>query len=166
MSLRYAAPCLALMVILGCAEQPDTPEGRFEALGQRTYQNTCIQCHQADGQGIRGVYPPITQNEWVEGDEGRLIRLILHGMEGPIVIDGVTYDQRMQPLGRLTDDQIAAVLTYVRNNFGNDASAVDPDDVSKVRAHSDRDRPWRADELWEATGIPNEDSLMSWRTVP
>lgn len=148
------AAVLVSLLLAACAEQPRTEAERFYALGQQTYQLNCIQCHQADGQGIRGVYPPISQNAWVEGDKGRLIRLILHGMDGRMEIDGVTYNQRMQPFDRLTDEQIGAVLTFVRSNFGNEAEPVSPAEVSRVRDASDQESTWNPDTLWMRTGIP------------
>ncbi len=148
---------LAGGLLAGCANEPmpDTPEARFEALGRRTYKSACITCHQADGRGLAGVYPTLHQTEWTEGDKGRLIRLVLHGMRGPVKVGGQTYDGWMQPLGRLSDDQIAAVLTFVRQSFGNDASVVTPDEVTRVRAATaGRSEPWHPDALWQTTGIP------------
>ncbi len=131
-----------------------TPEQRFAALGARTYTSNCQTCHQADGLGREGVYPPLAGTEWVTGDEGRLIRLLLNGMRGPITVAGVEYNNIMTPHGQLNDDQIAAVLTHVRSSFGNASSAVTPDDVAAVRAANTQRGIWQAADLETATGIP------------
>lgn len=133
-----------------------TPEQRFAALGARTYTSQCQTCHQADGKGREGVYPPLDGTDWVTGDRGRLIRLVLNGMRGPVEVKGVTYNNIMTPHGHLSDDQIAAVLTHVRTSFGNDASAITPDQVARVRAASTQRGIWQASELETMTGIPGE----------
>jgi mono/diheme cytochrome c family protein len=133
-----------------------SPEQRTAALGARVYAQQCQTCHQADGQGVEGVYPPLTETDWTTGDPGRLIRLLLNGMRGPIEVKGVTYNNIMTPHGHLNDDQIAAVLTHVRSSFGNDASAVTPDQVARVRAANTQRGIWDAQELETMTGIPGE----------
>ncbi len=97
----------------------------------------CITCHQADGKGLPiSGFPPIAGTQWAGGDPERLIKLTLKGLMGPIEIDGVDYPGQvpMTPFeGLLTDEEIAAVLTYVRNSFGNKASPITPDQVKAVR---------------------------------
>lgn len=97
----------------------------------------CATCHQPDGEGLPGSgFPPIAGTRWVQGDEDRLIKLTLHGLMGPIEVDGVKYPGQvpMTPFaGLLDDDGVAAVLTYVRNSFGNKASAIDPEKVKQIR---------------------------------
>lgn len=132
-----------------------TPEERFARLGERAYRNQCATCHQMDGQGVPGIYPPLHGTEWVIGDKGRLIRLTLDGLRGPIEVQGETYDAVMTPQGYLTDEQIAAVLTYVRSHFGNEASAVTTDEVTAVRLADEHEGFWTADELRDVTGIPD-----------
>lgn len=134
----------------------ETPAERSEAIGERVYNQQCITCHQADGKGVPGVYPPLRGTGWVTGDKGRLIRLVLDGMRGPIVVKGQQYDNVMTPHERLlNDEQIAAVLTYVRQHFGNDASPVTPDEVMAVREADRHEGLWDADELRDETGIPD-----------
>lgn len=152
---------LVVWAACGGEGQQQTEEEQLLALGQQTYRRACITCHQADGNGISGVYPPLQQTEWVLGDRGRLIRLVLNGMEGPVEVNGQTYNQVMQPFDYLSDEQIAAVLTFVRQNFGNDAGAVTPMEVAAVRAANERDDLWRPDELWEQTGIPDTSAVSS-----
>jgi len=98
----------------------------------------CTTCHQADGKGLTASgFPPLTANKWVLGSEDRLIKLALKGLLGPIEVSGKKYPGQvpMTPFGGLlNDEEMAAVLTYVRNSFGNQGSAILPERVKKVRA--------------------------------
>ena len=98
----------------------------------------CGTCHQPDGQGLAtSGFPPLAGTKWVEGNEERLIKLVLNGLHGPIEVLGKKYPGQvpMTPFGgMLKDEEVAAVLTYVRNSFGNKASAISPDKVKEVRA--------------------------------
>ncbi len=123
---------------------PLTPEEmkRFEA-GAELYQNLCIACHQPDGRGREGIAPSLVGSALLLGNDGIPTRIILGGKEGEIGL--------MPPLSALTDDQIASVLTYVRREWGNAASAVDPESVREIRGlTSTRTRPWTNDELMPA----------------
>ena len=102
--------------------------------GAVTYMTYCSACHQKDGKGDDNRFPPLDHSEWVIGDKERLIDLTLNGMEGPIKVKGESYAGLMPQHSFLSDEQVAAVLTYIRSSFGNDASAVEPAEVSKVRA--------------------------------
>ncbi len=114
----------------------------FEAFNQGkalySKEGFCITCHQADGKGLPGSgFPPLSGTEWVTGSEDRLIKIILKGLMGPIVVDGKNYEGMvpMTPFeGMLNDQELAAVATYVRNSFGNKASVVSPEKVKEVRA--------------------------------
>jgi mono/diheme cytochrome c family protein len=98
----------------------------------------CITCHQVEGGGLDASgFPPLTNTPWVVGNEERLIKLTLKGLLGPIEVNGKTYPGQvpMTPFGGLlNDEEVAAVLTYVRNSFGNKASVISPDQVKTVRA--------------------------------
>ena len=102
--------------------------------GKKVYESTCLACHQANGSGVPGMNPPLKQTEWVLGDKTTLINIVLNGMDEEIEVDGEFYSNVMPPLGTLTDLQIADVLTYVRNSFGNKASAVKEAEVKKLRS--------------------------------
>ncbi len=97
----------------------------------------CATCHQPDGKGLSASgFPPLANTRWVQGNEERLIKLTLHGLLGPIEVLGEKYPGQvpMTPFGgMLKDDDMAAVLTYVRNSFGNRASAITPEQVKAVR---------------------------------
>jgi len=101
-------------------------------LGARVYNN-CMACHQREGGGVAGNYPPLAGSEWVQGRADVLVALVLHGLEGPITVRGQSYNQVMPAWAHLTDDQVAAVLTFVRASFGNSAPAVAPELVAAVR---------------------------------
>ncbi len=117
-------------------------------LGKKTYDMTCIACHQANGLGVPGQYPPLAASEWVTGNEDRVIRIVLHGLNGPITVEGKEYNNVMAPLGSLKDDQIANVISYVRASWGNTAPEVSPETVAKVRADTaGRTTFWTAAEL-------------------
>lgn len=126
------------------ADDPVDP-ARFQR-GREIYESEigCITCHGASGYGILGSYPPLVKSPWVLEDERRLIRIVLHGLQGPIEVRGLPYDGQMEPRGKLLDDQqVADVLTYVRNAWGNQAPPIDPDLVAEVRQqHAGRLEPW------------------------
>lgn len=132
----------------------------FPPDGEEIYQTRCMSCHQINGQGVRGTFPPLRDTEWVNGDKGRLIRIILGGLTGPIKVKSSTYRGVMPPWGSaLSDKQVAALASYVRSNFGNDASPVTAEEVAKVRdATKKRSQPWTAQELQKEAnqGIPGD----------
>jgi mono/diheme cytochrome c family protein len=102
--------------------------------GQNVYTTYCLTCHQVDGSGVPNLNPPLIQTKWTLGSKTVLIEQVLKGSNGKVEIDGETFHNTMPPLATLTDQQIADVLTYVRNNFGNKASAVSVAEVKAVRA--------------------------------
>lgn len=104
------------------------------ARGLTVYAKYCLSCHQADGSGVPNLNPPLTRTKWTLGSKTVLIQQVLKGSNGKVEIDGDTFRNTMPPMATLTDQQIADVLTYVRNNFGNKASAVTVAEVKTVRA--------------------------------
>ena len=119
--------------------------------GKLVYDSLCLNCHQPAGLGLPGVYPSIAKSDWVHGDPATLIKITMHGLIGPIAVNGQPFTQvapiPMPPMG-LNDQQLADVLTYVRSQFGNQAPAVKPDDVKAVRAANEgRSTFWTAKEL-------------------
>ncbi|SHJ23229.1 quinoprotein glucose dehydrogenase [Rubritalea squalenifaciens DSM 18772] len=109
------------------------PTPKQEDLGKRTYLASCSACHQDDGKGIVGAFPPLAESEWVNGPAENLIRIQLRGLQGPITVKGVEYNNVMPAQAQQSDEEIAAVLTYIRSNFGNKAPAVTPDQVKALR---------------------------------
>ena len=118
-------------------------------LGKKVFTQICIACHQANGQGIPGVFPPLAGSEWANGSEERIIRIVLHGLNGKINVAGKDFENAMASLGgTLKDDQIANVLTYVRSEWGNSSPAVSAETVAKIRTeNAGRTSPWTAPEL-------------------
>jgi len=90
-------------------------------------------CHQSNGMGASGRFPPLNGTDWVTGDKERLVHLILNGMEGEIKVNGEIYDGLMPQHSFLNDDQIADVLSYIRTHFGNLAGSVTAEEVEKYR---------------------------------
>ena len=115
--------------------------------GKRLYSN-CMSCHQANGRGLPPVYPPLRGSEIVHGDAATLVKIVMHGLEGPIMVDGQRYNQVMPAAPLRTDDEIAAVLTYVRSAWGNTGEPVDAALVAKIREETKgRNRPFTSKEL-------------------
>jgi mono/diheme cytochrome c family protein len=126
------------------------PSGAVElvAAGEGVYMQNCVACHQPDGRGLPNVFPPMVGSEWVTGDPEILLRIILNGQQGPVDVAGVTYEGAMPPWATLSDEDIAAVASYIRQLDENEAGAVTPDQVATVRAATaDRTTPWTAEEL-------------------
>ncbi|MEY4386649.1 MAG: hypothetical protein RLY20_1932 [Verrucomicrobiota bacterium] len=119
-------------------------------LGQRKYEQVCALCHGVDGTGKPGQAPPFVGSEWVLTDTiGRLIRIPLNGVNGPIKVKGQEWTLSMPAMGSgMTDEELAAVLSYMRNSWGNKASVIKPADVKAVRSSvAARTQQWTADEL-------------------
>jgi mono/diheme cytochrome c family protein len=109
----------------------------------------CGACHLPNGQGQEGLAPPLAGSEWVTGPEGRLIRIVLQGVGGPIEVNGKEYSLDMPGLAAaLSDEQIAQILSYIRREWGHEASVVETAAVTKIRdSTKDRGASWTADEL-------------------
>ena len=102
--------------------------------GEGLYFQYCGICHQRNGRGASGRYPPLRGTDWVTGDKERLIKVVLNGMEGGVEVNGKLYNSVMPQHSFLPDEEIASILTFIRQNFGNDASAVSEEEVNQVRA--------------------------------
>jgi mono/diheme cytochrome c family protein len=102
--------------------------------GKQVYLAQCLACHQADLGGVEGMNPTLIKTKFVLGDKTTLVKIVLNGMSGNVDINGDTYHNVMAAHSDLTDLQIADVLTYIRNSFGNKASAVTPAQVKLIRA--------------------------------
>jgi len=101
---------------------------------QKLYNTFCGTCHQRNGKGARGRMPPLAGTDWVTGNKERLITVVLNGLQGPLEINGESYNSVMPSHRFLKDEEIATILTYIRSSFGNDASAVSAEEVGRVRA--------------------------------
>ncbi|WP_332877650.1 c-type cytochrome [Massilia sp. S19_KUP03_FR1] len=118
------------------------------ANGAELYAANCAACHQASGAGVPGAFPPLAGSEWVAGQDRVLASILLHGITGSLTVKGTTYHGAMPSFkARFDDNQIAAILTFVRGNFGNAAAKVSPDVVKAEReASKDRSTPWNGDD--------------------
>ena len=104
------------------------------AAGEALYKTYCMGCHQAEGQGIAGKFPPLAQSDFLKGDKARVIEVVLNGLTGPIQVNGQNYNGTMPPMGHAKDEELANILTYVRGSWGNKGDAVSVADVVAVRA--------------------------------
>ncbi|MEM8866687.1 MAG: cytochrome c [Verrucomicrobiota bacterium] len=120
--------------------------------GAKIYRNQCAQCHQPTGAGVPGVYPPLVASSWVTGSEERLARILINGLNGPIEVAGNTYNGNMPAFGpnglNLKSRDIAAVLTFIRQEWGNAASEIPIESMDAFLAdYAGRAAPWTAEEL-------------------
>jgi len=100
--------------------------------GKAVYQKYCLTCHQSDGSGVPGMFPPLSPNEWI-ADKDKMIELMLNGQSGEITVNGEVYNSLMPAHDFLSDEQIADVISYVRMSFGNDLEAVSQEEVAAAR---------------------------------
>jgi nitrite reductase (NO-forming) len=105
------------------------------ALGKNVFESNCLACHQANGEGIAKAFPPLAKSDFLNADHNRAIDILLNGRSGPITVNGETFDSVM-PAIALNNEQIANVLTYVLNSFGNNGGQVSPAQVEKQRKAS------------------------------
>jgi mono/diheme cytochrome c family protein len=117
--------------------------------GAAVFSNRCAACHQATGQGLPGAFPPLAGSEFVLGEAERVVRIVLHGLSGPVTVKGQAFNGAMPAWADLLSDaEIAAVLTYVRSSWGNGAEAITAQRVAQERAATaGRTAPWTAEEL-------------------
>ena len=152
--------CVWFIATSNISKDPALGDGRTAAAlaappahaadGGQIFATQCAACHQPTGAGIPGVFPPLAGSEWVVGKERLVVQIVLHGLTGSIAVKGTTYASVMPPFGdKLSDEEIAAVATYVRGAWGNGASALDPKTVQAERsATHDHAQPWQGgDEL-------------------
>jgi len=115
-----------------------SPEQQVAA-GKSLYVGTCSVCHQDQGTGLPGVFPPIAESDYVAAhDKQALIRIVLNGLTGPVKVNGQDYNSVMPPMSQLTDDEVANILTYVRRDWNGAGDVVTKDEVARVRAATPR----------------------------
>lgn len=138
------APPVAVKEIV----RKNKPDPAVHERGLAIYSLTCIACHGPDGKGVPGAFPPLDNSSYVTGDPGIPARVVILGLQGPIEVAGQKFESIMPPHTDLTDSQIADVLTYVRQNWSNDAPAVTADVVKQTRAKwGNHGKPLTAAEL-------------------
>ncbi len=144
---------LLFLSLVSLASAQDAPPADVMTKGQQVYMMVCFACHQPTGQGLPGMFPPLAGSDWAAAAKpDRLIRMVLHGITGPIKVNGQPFNTPapLMPAqgATLNNEQIAAVLTYVRNSFGNRAGVVTPDQVQVIReAEKSRTAMWTQEEL-------------------
>jgi nitrite reductase (NO-forming) len=124
---------VTLAAVIGTA----TKEQRVAA-GAVLYNGTCSVCHQQDGAGLEGVFPPLANSDYLMADTERAIAVVLNGLTGEVVVNGNTFNSVMPPMSQLNDDEIANILTFALNSWGNDGDTVSAEEVTAVRATTER----------------------------
>jgi len=168
--LQLAGSVLALAVLMLLlpgssrlyAAVSDVPlhngDPEWKKLGSHVFKTNCLICHQASGLGLSSLYPPLAQSEWVlaqnSHSEEHLILILLHGLQGPIMVRGAFYNGYMSGWSHLPDSEIAAVLSYIRTEWGNLAMPVTLRMVAAVRKNVSRTRPWTWNELRDRPSSP------------
>ena len=115
--------------------------------GAAVFASHCVACHQATGLGLPGVFPPLAGSDWVAGKETTLIAIVLHGINGPLTVEGKSFNGAMPTFqGQLQDAEVAAVLTHVRSQWGNTGAPITADAVAAVRKDTaSRTEPFKGD---------------------
>ncbi|MEX0599787.1 MAG: cytochrome c [Rhodothermales bacterium] len=119
------------------------------AAGAEIYGKECATCHGSDGEGVQGVFPPLAGSEWVTGDSAVPVKILLLGLAGDIEVRGEAYRGTMPAFGaRMSDAEIAAVTSFVRSSWDNEAGRIAKEDVRQIREEfASRSGPWEGDEL-------------------
>jgi mono/diheme cytochrome c family protein len=153
-----ALPALAAGLLVACQraappapaapEPPPDPIALLKKEGRDLFNTRCIVCHQPDGRGLPGTYPPLNGSPWLldADSKERCTKILLYGLAGRVTVGGQTFDAEM-PNFKLTDRQVAAALTYVRSAWSNNAPPVEESFVAAVRARCGNRGPWTPYEL-------------------
>ena len=104
------------------------------AAGKQLFAGTCSVCHQANGEGLPNVFPPLAKSDLLAADPKRAMTIVTHGLTGKVTVNGHEYDSVMPPMSQLTDDEVSNILTYVLNSWGNPGGQFSKDEVAKARA--------------------------------
>jgi mono/diheme cytochrome c family protein len=140
----------------GSAENPTPSPGKStrgsdDAVqsGAALFAQQCATCHGQNGQGVSGTFPPLAGSEWVTGDISVLARIVLHGLEGSVKVNGQRYDGVMPAFGnRLSDSEMAEVLTFLRTSLNEKDESVTAEEIARVRDnYADRRQAWSPQEL-------------------
>jgi nitrite reductase (NO-forming) len=118
----------------GVAPPADAPRSKAERieLGKRLFTSVCSSCHQPTGQGMPNVFPPLASSDFLNADKNRAIKIVINGRQGELIVNGRKFNNSM-PKFPFRDDEIANVLTFVYNSFGNAGLEVTPDEVKVLR---------------------------------
>jgi mono/diheme cytochrome c family protein len=135
--MRAIRICASLVILFSVASssllaQDSQNVDESAARGKMVFEQNCLACHQADGSGVPNLAPPLVKGAFVGGDKAKVIGIVLNGMQG-VEINGEYYANPMPSFSFLSDQEIADVLTFVRSNFANNASAVSSEEVAQAR---------------------------------
>ncbi len=108
------------------------------AAGEALYQGTCSVCHQVDGSGLSSIFPPLAGSDFMMADQNRAIEIVLNGLSGKVTVNGVDYNSVMPPMSQLNDDEVANILMYAMNSWGNTGARTSPDAVTQIRQNTVR----------------------------
>ncbi len=106
--------------------------------GEALYNGTCSVCHQSNGAGLPNVFPPLAKSDFLNADKTRAINIVLNGLNGPVTVNGAKFDSVMPPMSQLNDDEVANIVTFVLNSWGNKGGTVTAADVAEVRKSTPR----------------------------
>ena len=115
------------------AEVAQATASATESAGEQKYLTNCAICHQANGKGLPGAFPPLAGSDYFADDRMRAVEATIKGLSGPITVNGVEYNVVMPAMSHLNDEDLAAILTYVLTSWGNSAGAITAEDVARVR---------------------------------
>jgi len=104
------------------------------AAGKQLFTGTCSVCHQANGEGLPNVFPPLAKSDLIAADPKRVVEIMLHGLSGKVKVNGTEYDSVMPPMNQLTDDEVANIGTFVLNSWGNPGGQITKEQAATVRA--------------------------------
>ncbi len=160
--MKGKLPVLALLLALGptamdwgkmdSGSSGSRASGRSDRSGAAHFERLCTGCHGSDGLALEGEAPPLAGTSWVAGPETRLIRIVMHGVRGPIQVGNKIYDLEMPGVGpKLSDREMAVLLSFVRSRWGAPSAVITPETVRRVRAAGrNRTRYWTVVELLAA----------------
>lgn len=152
--LYYMVAQVGMPLVGGDSRTPLAPVAAGSGGGAPIYAANCAACHQASGLGLPGVFPPLAGSEWVLADASVPIAILLYGLHGSIEVAGTKYEGVMPAFGQLSDAEAAALVSYIRTSWDNDAGEVTAEAVGKVREkYGDDHPPWEGgDQLHDEFG--------------
>jgi nitrite reductase (NO-forming) len=135
---KAAADQQAVAVATSAAAKGNLTREEQQKAGEALFAGTCSVCHQPNGQGLEGVFPPLAKSDFLMADLKRAIGIVLNGLTGPVTVNGKTFNSVMPPMSQLNDDEVANILTYVRNAWGNQDAQVSAAEVAEIRQTTKR----------------------------
>ncbi len=146
------AACFIAATLSGCGSEKRNAAAGAQHPGLAPFVNTCAGCHMMDGAGLPGLFPPLAGSPIVQAeDPTALILIALHGLEGPVEVAGQFFDGVMPAQGHfLSDRELAAIVSYIRQEWGDRPEVVTPSQVQALRTAHPRLAPWTTAELSRA----------------